>query len=133
MTESNEPAGLSKAQKAQAGCMMARCFMTYPVYDLLFPREIEREQGLARLFGAVPGSHWYLWALGAEPGCQGRGIGGRLLQLVLAQADSDGLPCYLETHAERNLAFYQKWGFEVLNDDLMPGPTPSSSWSALPS
>ncbi len=167
--------------------------MTYPVYELLFPDKVDREQGLARLFGAVigyslvygrvhttpavegaacwlspgntritfwrmlrtglglqravarlkaqsrqefleamaymdeihksavPGSHWYLWALGVEPGCQGQGIGGRLLQPVLAQAGNDGLPCYLETHAERNVAFYQRWGFAVLNDELMPG------------
>jgi ribosomal protein S18 acetylase RimI-like enzyme len=70
---------------------------------------------------AVPGAHWYLWALAVEPGCQGQGIGSRLLRPVLARADKEGLSCYLETHAERNVAFYQKWGFRVVNDDLMPG------------
>jgi ribosomal protein S18 acetylase RimI-like enzyme len=69
----------------------------------------------------APGSHWYLWALGVEPGCQGQGIGGRLLQPVLDQADRDGVPCYLETETERNVTFYQKRGFEVVSAGQAPG------------
>jgi ribosomal protein S18 acetylase RimI-like enzyme len=69
----------------------------------------------------VPGPHWYLWALGVEPGCQGQGIGGRLIQPVLTQADEDRVPCYLETETERNVAFYQKRGFEVVTDGVVPG------------
>jgi GNAT superfamily N-acetyltransferase len=68
----------------------------------------------------VPGPHWYLWALGVEPGRQGQGIGGRLLQPVLTQADKDGVPCYLETQTARNVAFYQKRGFKVVNDGAVP-------------
>ncbi len=69
----------------------------------------------------APGPHWYLWALGVEPGCQGRGIGSRLIQPVLAKADNDGVPCYLETQTVRNVAFYQKRGFEVVRDGQVPG------------
>jgi len=69
----------------------------------------------------APGPHWYLWALGVEPGCQGQGIGGRLIQPVLAQADQDGVPCYLETLTERNVAFYQKRGFKVVSDGVVSG------------
>lgn len=61
----------------------------------------------------MPRPHWYLWALGVEPASQGQGIGSRLIQPVLARADDTGLPCYLETETERNVAFYQKRGFEV--------------------
>jgi ribosomal protein S18 acetylase RimI-like enzyme len=69
----------------------------------------------------APGPHWYLWALGVEPGCQGQGIGGRLIQPVLTQADKEGVPCYLETQTERNVAFYQRRGFEVVSDGVVPG------------
>ena len=70
----------------------------------------------------VPGPHWYLWALGVEPGKHGQGIGSRLLQPVLARASQEGLPCYLETEAEANVAFYQKHGFRVMSDGQVPGP-----------
>ena len=69
----------------------------------------------------VPGPHWYLWALGVEPGCQGQGIGSRLIAPVLARADEAGVPCYLETQTERNVAFYQRRGFEVVSDGEPPG------------
>ncbi len=68
----------------------------------------------------APGPHWYLWALGVEPGRQGQGIGSRLIQPVLTQADKHGVPCYLETMAASNLAFYQKRGFKVVSDGLVP-------------
>ncbi|MGD2041509.1 MAG: GNAT family N-acetyltransferase, partial [Anaerolineae bacterium] len=68
----------------------------------------------------APGPHWYLWALGVEPGHQGQGIGSRLIQPVLARADKDGVPCYLETQTEGNVAFYQKQGFEVVSDGWVP-------------
>lgn len=67
--------------------------------------------------------HWYLMILGVDPFCQGQGIGGRLIQPVLQQADQQGLPCYLETAKERNLPFYRKHGFQVLVATQMPdGP-----------
>ena len=61
----------------------------------------------------MPGPHWYLWTLGVHPERRRRGIGERLLQPVLALADRDGLPCYLETTTEQNAAVYQKSGFET--------------------
>jgi ribosomal protein S18 acetylase RimI-like enzyme len=57
--------------------------------------------------------HWYLWALGVDPAQQGRGFGGSLLQPVLARADAEKTPCYLETQNPRNLPFYEKHGFKV--------------------
>jgi GNAT superfamily N-acetyltransferase len=71
----------------------------------------------------VPGPHWYLWALGVEPTCQGQGIGGWLIQPVLTRADQEGVPCYLETETESNVTFYQKRGLQVVSDGLAPGQT----------
>jgi ribosomal protein S18 acetylase RimI-like enzyme len=68
----------------------------------------------------VPEPHWYLWALGVEPRCQGQGIGSRLLQPVLAQADQDGTICYLETETESNVGFYERRGFRVVSDGRVP-------------
>ena len=63
----------------------------------------------------APGEHWYLWAFGVEPGRQGQGVGGRLLQAGLARADAERRPCYLETNNVLDVSFYQKRGFKVVN------------------
>ncbi len=61
----------------------------------------------------VKGKHCYLLFLGVEPGQQQHGIGSMLIKPVLNRADEEGLPCYLETMKEVNLAFYRKHGFQV--------------------
>ena len=68
----------------------------------------------------MAGPHWYLWALGVDPASQGRGTGGKLIRPALAQADRAGVPCYLETLNERNLSFYQKWGFATQDQAIVP-------------
>src|SRR5262245_23111626 len=47
--------------------------------------------------------HWYLIALAMDPSKRRNCILGDLMQPVLARADSDRLPCYLETFQEPNL------------------------------
>jgi GNAT superfamily N-acetyltransferase len=65
--------------------------------------------------------HWYLAILGTDPSRWRRGLGSRLLEPVLAGADEEGIPCYLETQAERNLAFYGRHGFSVVQEVRVAG------------
>jgi GNAT superfamily N-acetyltransferase len=67
--------------------------------------------------------HWYLVALGVRPEAQRSGLGSRLLQPVLARADRARIACHLETSDRANVAFYTRFGFEVVDDDLalVPG------------
>jgi GNAT superfamily N-acetyltransferase len=65
--------------------------------------------------------HWYLWLLGTDPTRVGRGIASALLRPVLAQADDQRMPSYLETHSEANLRFYAKRGFEPVIDKDVAG------------
>ena len=58
--------------------------------------------------------------LGVEPACQGRGLGGALLRPILARADAESVPCYLETFAEQNLAFYARYGFAAVTAGTEP-------------
>jgi ribosomal protein S18 acetylase RimI-like enzyme len=58
--------------------------------------------------------HWYLLMLGVAPAWQNCGVGGALLAPVLAKADRDNLPCYLETSTAAAVRFYQRQGFEVV-------------------
>ena len=62
---------------------------------------------------AVEGPHWYLMAIGTSPTRQGTGLGSALLGLGTSEADAAGIPCYLETATESNVAYYSKRGFEV--------------------
>lgn len=66
----------------------------------------------------VPGPHWYLAIVAVDPGSQGRGIGGALVRRGLEDAARDGLPAYLETGTERNVAFYVGLGFNVVHDSV---------------
>lgn len=68
--------------------------------------------------------HYYLFAIGADPGAQGRGLGAALLQPVLARCDSERLPAYLESSNPRNITFYLRHGFRVLHEVAPPGGPP---------
>lgn len=75
-------------------------------------------------------NHWYLGALGVAPPHQHRGIGGRLLQPILARADAQGKPCYLETQTRDNVRFYERHGFQVVHHGEVPGH-PLQMWAML--
>ena len=66
-------------------------------------------------------SHWYLFILAAEQAAQGRGLGSALLAQGLTRIDADGMPVYLESSNERNLALYGRYGFEVTSEVAIPG------------
>lgn len=59
----------------------------------------------------VDSGAWYLSIIAVAPSSQGQGLGGKLLQPTLSEADSVSATCYLETFSSRNLAFYQRLGF----------------------
>lgn len=57
--------------------------------------------------------HWYLDAIATEPELFGRGLAGRLLAHDLAIRDAAGDLSALDTHTPRQIAFYERLGFEV--------------------
>jgi ribosomal protein S18 acetylase RimI-like enzyme len=71
--------------------------------------------------------HWYLATLGTDPERQRRGIGSALLRPVLDRADEDGTPAYLESSKERNVPFYARFGFEVI-EELRSAPNNPTIW-----
>lgn len=71
--------------------------------------------------------HLYLWFLGVTPRLQGMGIGSRLLRAGLNRADEAGLPAYLETGTERNVALYRRHGFQIIHQGP-PGKGAPTMW-----
>jgi ribosomal protein S18 acetylase RimI-like enzyme len=78
----------------------------------------------------VPAPHWYLSALGVDPDRQRQGIGSALLRIVLDRADADRTPAYLETATARNVLLYERHGFEVVEELILPG-TDVRGWLML--
>ena len=69
--------------------------------------------------------HWYLEVLAADLDRQGQGIGSACMQPVLARADADGTPCYLESSNLKNVPLYERNGFRVTDVIDLPDDGPS--------
>jgi len=57
--------------------------------------------------------HWYLAQIGVDPNAQGRGVGAALMAHAVARCDQERALAYLEASKQDNVAFYQRYGFEV--------------------
>jgi len=71
---------------------------------------------------------WILDILGVHPKSQGKGLGSALVQHLISCANRDGVPAYVITHKEKNIIFYEKNGFKLLNKKYsLPGGPPTCS------
>ncbi|MFX1363960.1 MAG: GNAT family N-acetyltransferase [Promethearchaeota archaeon] len=64
--------------------------------------------------------HWYLAFIGVNPIHQGMGYGSELIKIKLAYIDEQNLPCYLHTENEKNVKFYEHFGFELFGKNKIP-------------
>jgi len=71
--------------------------------------ELERQHAML-----APWPHLRLDFFGVHPEAQGTGIGSRLIEHGHLRADAAGLPCYLETFTDRNVAYYGRRGWDVV-------------------
>jgi len=71
--------------------------------------------------------HWYLALLATDPAHQGKGHGSVVLQPTLDRCDDNGLPAYLESSKESNVAYYRRHGFE-LQRELRPIASGPAVW-----
>jgi len=70
------------------------------------------------------GRFWYLHYVGVRPEHQGKGHGGRIIRAQTAVADSEGLPCWLETATAENVPLYERLGFVTEVEWNVPGGGP---------
>lgn len=64
--------------------------------------------------------HYYLLALGVEPEMQGKSLGTQLMRPILERCDREHVPAYLESSKERNLPLYERNGFKVTEEFVVP-------------
>ncbi|MFC1846523.1 GNAT family N-acetyltransferase [Chloroflexota bacterium] len=68
----------------------------------------------------APYKHWYLAVLAVDPQHQGKGYASKLLNEMFSIIDKESLPCYLETEGEKNVSMYRHFGFEVIDEFVVP-------------
>ena len=68
----------------------------------------------------VPFPHWYLQIIGVDPEYHGQGFSSQLIRPMLERIDRERMPCFLETNTKKNVAIYQRFGFEVISEDQIP-------------
>jgi ribosomal protein S18 acetylase RimI-like enzyme len=73
-------------------------------------------------------AHYYLPCIGVDPAYQGKGFGSAIMAHMAAKADQDGVGCYLENANPRNIPFYQRFGFEIVNEKEILGFTNWFMW-----
>lgn len=88
-------------------------------------RGMKVDEGLSKKQPTSP--HYYLHAIGAVPQHQGKGIGGKLMEAGLERADDEKMPAYLESSKERNIPFYRRYGFKVV-EEFIPTPGCPPLW-----
>lgn len=76
--------------------------------------------------------HWYLAVIGSDPSVRGAGFGHALMRSRLDRVDAEYAPAYLESTKPDNLPYYQRFGFEVIGEIVLPngGPTMWPMWRA---
>lgn len=73
----------------------------------------------------VDGPHCYVPLLGVRPDFQGKGLSRAVMQPVFDRADRDGVPVYLETVPEANVAIYRKLGFALVGNRTLSRGLPN--------
>ena len=69
----------------------------------------------------APAIHMYLQVIGVDPVHQGKRYASMLLEAMFARTDEEGMPCYLMTQKEKNVAIYERHGFKVMEKSEFPG------------
>jgi GNAT superfamily N-acetyltransferase len=74
--------------------------------------------------------HWYLAVIGSDPTVRGQGFGQVLMRSRLDRCDAEYCPAYLESTKPENVPYYQRFGFTVTGEIVLPngGPTMSAMW-----
>ena len=61
--------------------------------------------------------HWHLSSVCVLPEKQGQGIGSMLLDFMCMYVDELRRGAYLETDQPRNVGFYERFGFSVIEEE----------------
>jgi len=87
----------------------------YKEFDWIIERMKEHQEEVLDSHPDLSGGYYTLQAMGIAACRQGQGIGSKMLAELLNEANHKGMPTVLLTQKERNVAFYSRLGFKVLD------------------
>jgi ribosomal protein S18 acetylase RimI-like enzyme len=79
---------------------------------------MEFQEAMRRRHAPMP--HWFLGPIGVNPESQGQGFASKLMRPMLARADAQDVPVFLDTNSEFNISLYEHFGFRVMERADMP-------------
>ncbi|WP_372683446.1 GNAT family N-acetyltransferase [Desulfosarcina sp.] len=65
--------------------------------------------------------HWHLGPIGVLPTHQGSGVGSMLMERFCMEVDACFAIAYLETEGDKNVRFYEKFGFKIVAESKIFG------------
>jgi len=100
--------------------------MGYLMARLIMGKSAVRLRDWRRLVGEFDPQkhHCHIDPICITPNHQGKGIGSKLMSYFNDYCDNNGIPGYFETDQERNVKFYEKNGFKLINT-VKVGPLPN--------
>jgi GNAT superfamily N-acetyltransferase len=111
--------------------------MMLPSFILGFGPRLSLGRKLGDLFARMKHEHpdephWYLAVLGSDTVVRGKGYGQALMRSRLDRVDAEHAPAYLESSKAENVPYYERFGFEVSSEIVIPdgGPTLWPMWRA---
>jgi ribosomal protein S18 acetylase RimI-like enzyme len=63
--------------------------------------------------------HWHLGPIGVLPSHQGMGVGTELMNRFCKEVDNCSAMAYLETDLDKNVRFYEKFGFTLVSESAI--------------
>ncbi len=72
--------------------------------------------------------HLHLGPIGISPDAQSLGLGSALMDCYIEQLDREAAAGYLETDHPKNVKFYEKFGFEVRDEQQLIGAPTWYMW-----
>lgn len=86
-----------------------------------------------KLHGGWPRTRWALELIGVSKRNQGQGLGARMIRAGLELADVAAAPACLVTDSSRNVTYYERFGFVVVESEQISGHGRSTGrWCAAP-
>lgn len=100
--------------KAGRKYMMQMAKFAQKTKDIFWPMEEDRKANMKEK------AYIYLMIIGVDPELQGQGFGGKLLKALVEESEQTNTPLYLEATTEKSMGIYEKLGFKLLDQIILP-------------
>jgi ribosomal protein S18 acetylase RimI-like enzyme len=94
-------------------------FTFYPIGYLRAKAVLSQQEALHQKYADEP--HFYLDNIGVLPTARGKGLSSKLIRPFLEMADSQGTIVYTDTVTRSNVALYEHFGFQCVEESAIAG------------